>query len=86
MNKGLAFINAQAIFTNLLVMHPDWLSSFTNYGCCFDVTVQVPENEEKVKEEIRVLRAKLLEGAELEMYNNRTIKRWVISIHWRRLE
>lgn len=86
MHKGLAFINAQAIFTHLCVMYPDYISTFANYGCTYCVSVQIKGTKKEAQEFRKELLKGCSEGVEDDLYYHRPIKRWCLSIYWRGLE
>ena len=83
MTREAAFINAHSLMAHLCMMFPGVLSTFTNYESCFSIGLQIAGTKAMAQKFMKELLQGCLAEVEPEMYYNKTIKRWCISLNWR---
>ena len=86
MERTLALQNALGTLCYINTLHPELLSTFSNYKCVYYVEVQVNPDEFNVNELRKAIKPGLMKGVEIEIDFNATIKRDILRIKWRHLE
>lgn len=83
MERTLSLQNALGTLCYINTLHPELLSSFTNYGSVYYVEVQANPDEFNVYELRKALKPGLMKGVEIEIDFNATINRDILRIKWR---
>lgn len=83
MERTLALQNALGTLCYINTLHPELLSSFTNYTCVYYVEVQANPSEFIVKDLMNKLKPSVMKGATFEIDYNETIHRDILRIKWR---
>lgn len=83
MERTLALQNALGTLCYINTLHPELLSTFSNYTCVYYVEVQVNPDEFNVYELRKALKAGLMKGVEIEIDYNDNINRDILRIAWR---
>ena len=86
MERTLALQNALGTLCYINTLHPELLSSFTNYICVYNVEVQSNPDELKIYKLWKELKPGLMKGVEYEIDYNETIHREILRIKWRQFE
>ena len=83
MERTLALQNALGTLCYINTLHPELLSTFSNYTCVYYVEVQANPEEFNVYELKKALMPGLMYGVEIVIDNNSIIKRDILRIVWR---
>lgn len=83
MERTLALQNALGTLCYINTLHPELLSTFSNYKCVYYVEVQVNPEEFNVYELRKALKPGLMKGVEVEIEFNANINRDILRIGWR---
>ena len=83
MERTLALQNALGTLCYINTLHPELLSTFSNYKCVYYVEVQANPDEFNVNELRKALKAGLMKGVEIKIDYNERIHRDILSIAWR---
>ena len=86
MERSLALQNALGTLCYINTLHPELLSTFSNYKCVYYVEVQVNPDEFNVYELKKSLKPGLMKGVEVEIEFNADINRDILRIGWRHFE
>jgi len=86
MERSLALQNALGTLCYINTLHPELLSTFSNYKCVYYVEVQVNPDEFNVYELRKALKPGLINGVEVEIEFNADINRDILRIGWRHFE
>lgn len=83
MERTLALQNALGTLCYINTLHPELLSTFSNYKCVYYVEVQVNPDEFDVYELRNALKPGLMKGVEIETDYSVNIHRSILRIGWR---
>lgn len=83
MERTLALQNALGTLCYINTLHPELLSTFSNYKCVYYVEVQANPDDFNVFELREALKPGLMRGVEIEIDYNSTIHRDILRIGWR---
>ena len=83
MERTLALQNALGTLCYINTLHPELLSTFSNYKWVYYVEVQVNPDEFNVYELRKALKPGLMKGVEIEIDYNSNINRDILRIGWR---
>lgn len=83
MERTLALQNALGTLCYINTLHPELLSTFSNYKCVYYVEVQVNPDEFIVKDLLKELKPGLMKDVEYYIDYNATIHRDILRIAWR---
>lgn len=83
MERTLALQNALGTLCYINTLHPELLSTFSNYTCVYYVEVQADPGEFNVYQLRNELKPGLMKGVEIEINYNVTIHRDILRIAWR---
>lgn len=86
MERTLALQNALGTLCYINTLHPELLSTFSNYKCVYYVEVQVNPNDFNVYELMKALKPGLMQGVEIAIDYNEIINRNILRIGWRHFE
>lgn len=83
MERTLALQNAIGTLCYINTLHPELLSTFSNYICVYYVEVQVNPEEFNVFELMKELKSGLMKDVESDISHNSIIKRDILRLKWR---